>query len=96
MLVYLDRPKDAVSFEDGLILHRCGIDLQLVHRLRVGRVPKVYSLVRDRIARTTRVPARANRMIVLLNSNRSWHSVPKVQPARQIRIVVSSSVDIWA
>lgn len=67
MLVYFDRPEDAASLEGGLILHRCGIDLQLLRRLRIGRVPKVCSLVRDRVARTTRVPARANRMIVPLS-----------------------------
>ncbi len=99
MLVYFDRPEDAASLEGGLMLHRCGIDLQLLRRLLNGRVPKAYSLVRDRVATTTRVPARANRMVVLLNTNRSWHSVPKAQPARlparHVRIVISSSVDIW-
>jgi hypothetical protein len=99
MLVYFDCSEDPASLEGGLILHRDGIDLQLLRRLRVGRVPQAYSLVRDRLAATTRIPARANRMVVLLNSNRSWHSVPKATiqrlPSRHVRIVISSSVDIW-
>lgn len=99
MLVYFDRPEDPASLEGGLMLHREGIDLQLLRRLLNGRVPKAYSLVRDRVATTTRVQAQANRTIVLLNGNGSWHSVPKAQPARlparHVRIVISSSVDIW-
>jgi hypothetical protein len=71
MLVYFDCPEDAASLEGGLILHRCGIDLQLLRRLRIGRVPKVCSLARDRVARTTRAPARANRMIVPLSRGSS-------------------------
>jgi len=99
MLVYFDHTEDAAGLDGGLRLHRCGIDLQLLRKLGVGRVPKAYSLLRDQVATTISVPPRANRMVVLVNSNRSWHSVAKTEPARlparHLRIVISSSVDIW-
>lgn len=93
MIVYFD------AAGGGLILHRCGIDLRLLRAMGVGRVPRAYSRVRDLVAATARVDARPNRMVVLLNSNRSWHSaatvLPARLPARQVRIAISSSVDVW-
>jgi len=99
MFVYFDHPGDPASLDGGLLLHRTGTDLELLRALKVGRVPEAYSHVRDRVAAATRGEARPNRMIVLLNGNRSWHSVPKPPPARlparHVRIVVSSSMDAW-
>jgi hypothetical protein len=99
-LVYFDDAAASAGLSGDLILHPDRLDLRLCHTLGIGQLPRPYSMMRDRLAASTRIHARANRMIAFLNSNRSWHSVAKAgqsrTPTRHVRIVVSSSVDIWA